>query len=266
MIIHNNFSEIKKDDYDVLMVNSDQSWRRFDNNFYDYGFLKFAKDWKIKKFVYGASIGYDNWRLSNLEDKTIKNLLKDFSGISIREKGSIKLIKKHLGIKPLLVLDPTLLIDKEYYLDIIRDYKGEVTFQKKYIFIYCIDISKRFVKTIKKATKILNYESYYLTLKNCTVQNFLYYLVNSDAVITNSYHGTLFSIIFNKSFITLYNKILPLERFHSLGNLLGINDRFYEYGKKINIYQLLKPLKINFEILNKLKLQSINFIKNNIEK
>ena len=49
VIIKNNFSEIKRNDYDVLMVNSDQTWRRFDKDFYDYGFLKFAESWKIKK-------------------------------------------------------------------------------------------------------------------------------------------------------------------------------------------------------------------------
>ena len=166
VIIHNNFSEIKEDDYDVLMVNSDQTWRKFDENFYDYGFLKFAKDWKIKKFVYGASIGFANWRLTNKEDEIIKNLLKDFSGISTREEGSINLIEKHLGIKPIQVVDPTLLIDKKYYLNIIKDYKGEVDIQKKYIFIYSIDFSKYIAKVFKNAKSILNYESYYLTLKN----------------------------------------------------------------------------------------------------
>ena len=75
IIINNSFSEIKKDDYDILMVNSDQTWRNFDNFFYDYAFLKFAKNWNIPKFIYGASIGFDYWALSSEDDKIAKNLL-----------------------------------------------------------------------------------------------------------------------------------------------------------------------------------------------
>ena len=91
-------------------------------------------------------------------------------------------------------------------------------------------------------------------------------MVNSDAVITNSFHGTLFAIIFNKPFITIYSKSLPLERFKSLGNLFGIHDRLFKYGQKIDINKLLKPLNIDFKLLNHLKLQSINFLKNNLQK
>ena len=114
IIINNSFSEIKKKDYDILMVNSDQTWRKFDRNYYDYGFLNFSKNWNIPKFIYGASLGYSNWPFSEKDDKVFKELLKNFTGVSVRENGSILLINKHLGIKPLFVLDPTLLINKNY--------------------------------------------------------------------------------------------------------------------------------------------------------
>ena len=92
VILNNNFSEIKKDDYDILMVNSDQTWVNFDKNFYDYGFLKFAENWTIPKIVYGASLGFDKWLFSKQDEKIAKTLLKKFQGISVREKGSIELI------------------------------------------------------------------------------------------------------------------------------------------------------------------------------
>ena len=90
-IIKRNFKEIKKNDYDILMVNSDQTWRIFDKHFYDYGFLRFAQKWKIPKFVYGASIGYEKWKFNKSQDKIIRHLIKNFTGISVREKGSINL-------------------------------------------------------------------------------------------------------------------------------------------------------------------------------
>ena len=91
---------------------------------------------------------------------------------------------------------------------------------------------------MKKAKSFFNYETYYMDLNNCTIQNFLYYIVKSDAVITNSYHGTIFSIIFNKPFITIYGKYLLVERFHYLDKLFGIHDRLFENGQLINIHQL----------------------------
>ena len=250
VIIHNNFNEIKENDYNILMVSSDQTWRKFDKHFYDYGFLKFAENWKIKKFVYGASLGYDDWKLSVEDDKIAKKLLKKFTGISIREEGSKKLVEKHFGIKPITVLDPTLLINKKYYLDIIKDYQGQVVINKKYIFIYTLFKSKFLVKAVENASMIFDYENYYFRLNNSSsIHNFLYYLVKSNAVITDSYHGTVFSIIFNKPFITIYNKFNAKERFNSIGNLFNLRERFIEENQKIDIMQLIKPLNINNKLL-----------------
>ena len=91
IMLNNNFSEIKKDDYDILMVNSDQTWVKFDKNFYDYGFLRFAENWTIPKIVYGASLGFDKWIFSKQEEKIAKTLLEKFQGISVREMSSIQL-------------------------------------------------------------------------------------------------------------------------------------------------------------------------------
>ena len=262
VIIKKNFSEIKKDDYDVLMVNSDQTWRKFDENFYDYGFLRFAENWKIKKFVYGASLGSENWNLTKEDDKIAKNLLKNFTGISMREEGSISLVEQHLGIKCTHVLDPTLLIDRKYYLDIIKNYKGSIVMRKKYIFIYTIFQFDFFRKAIKRAKNFLKYETYYLALNiKSSIQNFIYYMVNSDAVITDSFHG-----LFNKPFITIFDKSKAKGRFKSLSNIFGVGDRLFEKGQQINFHQLLKPLNIDYKSINKLKQKSINFIKSNLEK
>lgn len=123
--IVNNFSEIKKNEYDILMVNSEQSWRKWDNDFYDIAFLKFAKSWNINKFTYAVSLGFNKWNYTKKDDKIARLLLKNFTGISVREKNSVKLIKKHLGVNFIFVLEPTLLINKEYYLKIIKNYKND---------------------------------------------------------------------------------------------------------------------------------------------
>ena len=82
VILKDNFSEIKKDDYDILMVNSDQTWVKFDKNFFDYGFLRFAENWTIPKIIYGASLGFDKWLFSKRDEKIAKTLLKKFLSLS----------------------------------------------------------------------------------------------------------------------------------------------------------------------------------------
>ena len=226
IIIKKNFSEIKRYDYDFLIVNSDQTWRKFDQFFYDYGFLKFAENWNITKIVYGASLGFDYWTLTKKDEIIIKKLLRNFKGISVREEGSRKLIRNHLGIQTSFVLDPTLLIDKKYYLNLIKNYNGFINGSQKYFFNYSIRKEKNLIKFMKLAEKKLNYKFYnlYLHNNNCNIEDFIYGIVNSKGVITNSYHGTLFSIILVSSVVVsifllfLYSQIffaIFLENFSS---------------------------------------------------
>ena len=264
-IIKYNFKEIKKREFDILMVNSDQTWRNFDNYFYDYAFLKFAYKWKIKKFIYGASLGYDYWTLTKQDEKIAKILLKNFNGISVREKGSIKLIEQHLGIKPLLVLDPTLLIDKKYYLDLINNYKSNISVKNEYIFTYSFVYIKKMSNFLEKARKALNFKVYDYYLNNQSkIEDFIYGIMNCKAVVTSSYHGTIFAIIFNKPFISFLYKNSPKERILSLGKLLGFENRIFEYNQSPSIHFLTTPLKINYFLLNSLKNKSINFLKQNL--
>ena len=252
VVIKNNFSEIKQNDYDILMVNSDQTWVKFDEFFYDYGFLKFAEFWNITKIVYGASIGLDIWSFSQEDNTIAKRLLQNFSGISVREKGSIELIKKHLNISPEFVLDPTFLIDKKYYFDLIKNFKGNITNEKKYIFVYNIANDQYVINSMKNASKELNFEINYFPLNNeSSVLSFIYYMIKSTAVITNSYHGTVFSIIFNKPFLTIYHRLNSKERYISLGNIFNVSERILEREQKPNYELLKKPLHINNKSLMK---------------
>ena len=267
IIIKNSFNEIKKDDYDILMVNSDQTWRKFDEHFLDYGFLKFAKNWNITKFIYGASLGYDYWMLSTEDESIAKELLKNFKGISIREQGSLDLIKKHFGIIPEIVLDPTLLIEKKYYLNLIKNYKKNKKINKNYIFVYKIGhIGLKEIKMyIVKASSELNINIYEYKLENNKkIEDFIYYLDNCKAVITNSFHGTIFSIIFNKPFISFNWKGSAEERLKSLGKLLGVENRIVSNNQTIDTKLLTTPLIYNKSILEKFKVKSINFIKKNL--
>ena len=185
------------------MVNSDQTWVNVTPNYLlDYGFLNFAKKWKVPKFVYGASYPLNFWLYSKEFNSIARNLLKNFSGISVREKSTVNLAKKYFGVLPEFVLDPTFLIDKKYYLDLIENYEGDFDFNEKYLCVYQLDKRDQIKNFIKNSCTILNVTSYKvdISLKNY-IESFIKCIINSQAVITDSYHGTIFSIIFEKPFI-----------------------------------------------------------------
>ena len=165
-----------------------------------------------------------------------------------------------------MVLDPTLLIDKKYYLNLIKNYNGFINGSQKYFFNYSIRKEENLIKFMKLAEKKLKYKFYNLYLHNnkCNIEDFIYGIVNSKGVITNSYHGTLFSIIFNKPFISFISKTITKERFFSIGNLFDLNERIILKNEIPNLSLLIKPLSINRTLMNILRFQSINFIKNNL--
>ena len=266
IIIKKNFNEIKEKDYDILMVNSDQTWRKFDGHFYDYGFLRFAENWNKIKFIYGAS-GIEYWNISKKEIKLIKNLLKNFTGISVREKGTVKLVEKYLNITPEVVIDPTLLIDKEKYLYLIKNYDNN-NYNNDYIFIYSFSPYKNFTTMnnfVHHASEILNYDIYEYPYNNeSIVEDFIYKISNCKAVVTSTFHGTVLSIIFNKPFITFTLNNKGKERLTSLGKILSIENRFFSSGEKPDVNLLKTPLNINYSIIKELRNKSINFIKKSL--
>lgn len=262
-IVNYTFKELNKTDYDILMVNSDQTWtfsqRRY---FYDVAFLQFAKNWKIPKFVYGASMGTSHWFYSRRDDFIAKILLQNFTGISLREKVTCEEAVDHIGIKPEFVLDPTFLIDKKYYLDIIKNYKRDFNFSEKYIFVHILDESRGINKFIDEVIRNLNYAPFY---SNKEVEDFIFGMNISEAIITDSFHGTVFSIIFNKPFITFINAHRGRGRFNSLNETFGLNDRIVDYNcMNINYNLLLKPLNINQTLLNELRNSSLAFLRKNL--
>ena len=267
--IKKNFNEVKENDFDILMVNSDQTWRKWDQYFYDIAFLKFAEKWKKTKVIYATSLGVNKWEFNKDDEKVAKNLLKQFSGISVREKNSIKLIEKHLGIKPLFVLDPTLLINKKYYLKIIKNFKNDELLVNNVLFIYLLNNKTKINNFIKNTSKKLNYKIFFVTINTKNpIENFIYGIYHSKAVITDSYHGTIFSFIFNKPFISFSHENNGIERFNTLKEVFNLEKRIFDcnYISNVDINILKKPINIyKNPILKSLKKQSLNYLKKKLK-
>ena len=268
LLVINNFSEIKEKDFDILMVNSDQTWRRGIDDFYNVAFLRFAKNWKIPKFTYGTSLGHEKWVYKKKEEKIAKRLLQNFIGLSVRERSAMKLIKNHLRFKSQFVLDPTFLINETKYLDLIKNYKSEIinqTINNSFIFAYVLTNSSYIENYLLEVENELKINIFRLKISNNNqVEEFLYGITHCEAVITDSFHATVFSIIFKKPFISFINESNDRSRFNSLDYIFNIKNRIFKLNSSPPFSLLKPPLIVNEEKLLSKKIQSINYLKRNL--
>ena len=121
---------------------------------------------------------------------------------------------------------------------------------------------------IREAESKLNYKIYtYNLTKDLIIEDFLFYIYNSQAVITDSFNGTVFSIIFNKPFTTFYSNRQSVERYKSLGNLLQIENRIISPSQNQNpqLNLLITPPNVNYSIIKEFRAKSLNFIRKNLD-
>lgn len=191
------------DYYDAFIVGSDQVWNynitKCDTTY----LLDFADEGK--RFSYAASLG-----LNKIEGKYVpiyRECLKKFSGISVREVEGQNVILNQLKLENCYVnVDPTLLLSKKEWDELAapRIIKG------KYILVYSIKYSEDLIQTAKKIAKEKGCKVAFISSKiikgvesisNPTVSEFLSLFKYADFTAVNSFHGTVFSIIFNKKML-----------------------------------------------------------------
>lgn len=264
--------------YDAFIVGSDQVWRG-DRGYTHQFFLSDFKDSYVPKISYAASMGVDWWSFNKKDTELCKDLIKEFRAVSVREESAVTLCKEHLCVEAKLVLDPTLLLDSSDYRNLISH-----TFAKnvpeKYMMIYVLDKSAEKKAIIDSASYTLSLpthevmaKSYFgevgkSRLQDCIlpkVEDWIRGFANADYVITDSFHGTVFSIIFNKQFVAIANYERGASRFLSLLKMLGIEDRLVESveGAKSILNKKIDYTKVN-EILTSKKEESIAFLKENL--
>lgn len=230
---------MKRNHFDCYIVGSDQTWRpQYSPNIDNY-FLDFLNDKSSSKAIaYATSFGTDQWEFSPEKTKRAKELITKFSAVSVREDSGIALCQTHLNIKAELVLDPTLLLDKEDYINNLGLKDSD---EDPYLFTYVLDQSQEKIDFINQTSEILNLK----TKKNQSekdifkyksadrkeeylqppLENWLSGFKNAQYVITDSFHGMVFSIIFRKPFTAIVNRERGASRFTSLLAQLNLEKR-----------------------------------------
>jgi len=232
-----NSLEGKRDfGFDLYIVGSDQVWNKTitkENSLnYFFNFLPVNST----KISYAASFGQKQWPFNEIETSQIKELIKSFSGISVREKNGQNLIKENLGLDSELVLDPTLLL-KNY--DQLIDHKN---IENNLMTCFKFSRNEDFYIFAKKFTKQEGIRIRELRgvnpFKGTKIESFpnigswLYFIKSAPYVITDSFHGVCFSIIFNKKFITIPADVKKFNRIENLLSQLGLSNRiFYSYDE-----------------------------------
>ncbi len=285
---HNTFNRFSKDcydkysklyenppKYDAYCVGSDQVWNpRCYTNLEPY-FLTFAPK-GAKRFSYASSFGVTD--VPNSAEYKYKELLMGLDKISVREASGVKLVEKLTHREAMLVLDPTLLLTRAEWQDVAQPVGG---IPEKYILIYELQPLPYILATAKQIAQENGYKivrvckDAYDKVKDADIINvadagpseFIWLVEHASFVVTNSFHGTAFSVNFNKPFYCILKRGKNNNsRQLDLLSACGLMNRIVYDGE-----QLPNTLSssIDFENVNeqmdKMRKESCNFLNSAID-
>lgn len=273
-------NNLKKLDFDAFIVGSDQVWRQDYSPCITNYFLDFAIEFEnIKRISYAASFGTSEFEIDQNKRSLISKLASNFDSVSVRESSGIKLCQEHLGVNAVQVLDPTMLLDVKVYKKLITDENESISEGK--LMSYFLDttgIKKNYIEQISNELNLTPFSIMPKTkftkesINNLdevvfpSVTKWLKGFDDAEFVITDSFHGCVFSILFNKPFIAIGNKRRGLSRFQSLLEKFGLEDRFVLDSEKIDPILLSKKIdwdKVNL-ILEEEREKSTKFLLDNL--
>lgn len=232
--------------FDACIVGSDQIWRFGSAQDIYSSFLEFIDAAKTRKIAYAVSFGVDNWEYTPEATERCASLVQDFCVVSTRESSGVDLCRQYLGTEAFHTLDPTLLAGKSLFASLIKDQKSTPG-----VFYYFLDSNSEKLRMLNTVRLVIG--------KPCTghidssgkflsIVEWVGNIANSDFVITDSFHGTCFAILFNKPFVAIYNVKRGNARFVSLLESLGLMDRLVD--EHADIRQLVQT-PVDYELVNK---------------
>ena len=256
-----------EDDYhfDAYIVGSDQVWLEY---YCPESFLSFVHRTDVKRVCYAASCGKRSFFCNEDKVGICQKLAQLFDGVSVREDYLVPLCEKKLGIEAQWVLDPTLLLEPKEYID-----ASICSVDKEPIlFSYILDANDEKRKIVQSVADMLNVpvvngnridEVNKAGKVYPSVDDWLQNINRSKFVITDSFHGTVFSILFNKPFLSIGNAKRGMARFQSLLGRFGLNDRLI-LNVESDDYLSVVHNTIDFAMINKTiveeRKKSLNFL------
>jgi len=217
--------------FDAYIVGSDQVWRPIYNRVIEDMYLNFLGDTHVKRIAYAASFGTTNWEYTPEQERACSALLKKFDAVSVRETKGVEFCKTYFGVDAKCVLDPTLLLQKEDYLKLIPTVSNSAP--KHLLTVYMLDMTDQKKELIEKIARIKGLTVHSIGASSvqdgipiaASVESWLQGFQDADFILTDSFHGTVFSILFEKPFLTISNADRGNARFESLLGNLNLRNR-----------------------------------------
>lgn len=219
-----------QDEFDCFVCGSDQIWNLdCTQGVVEPFFLSFAGD--KRRVAYAPSLAHTEFKSENFDKEKVARLLADFDDLSVREEETLPLFQP-LVDKPIdVVLDPTLLLDAADYESII----SEPLVKEGYIFMYLLRECPELIASTAAMARETGKKVVYISEKNLSIPNsvnlfgigpseFLSLIANADAVMANSFHAVVFSVLFHKPFRVFATDNSGARMRDLLGNL-GIGER-----------------------------------------
>lgn len=251
----------------AYIVGSDQVWRKSFSPFLPNFFLDFTENVDVKRIAYGVSFGRKEMNINQDESRFYSELASRFDAISVREEDGKEICQKQLNSNASLVIDPTLLIDSSNYYGLIAKAESQVK-SNRYAAVYVLDRNKQKENDIKMFCDKNGLTPKYIGHPSSkgfqSIESWLSDIANSQYVITDSYHGTIFSIIFKKPFTSICNPSRGASRFITLLTALELEHRLINEG------ELFVPLSDNINytevsrIITDLRSKSVSFLKKSL--
>lgn len=240
--------------FDAFIVGSDQCWRPcYSSNISNY-YLDFIENQNIKRIVYAASFGVDKWEYSDLQTAIVKKAAMKLDAVSVREISGVRLCSEYLGVKAEWVLDPTMLLGVKGFNQFIKSNGYSKPFITEY-FLEDNSEARKLINTAKQETGINNCINNNTSKSfkrftpisryiNISIEDWLSNIANAAVVLTDSFHGVVFSILFNIPFVVRLNETRGNTRIESLLKDFGLEKCIYRDGEAFEI-PIIDWAKIN---------------------
>lgn len=270
--------EVERLELDAIIVGSDQVWRPDYSPCQPNYFLDFVLAGSpIKRISYAASFGGDKWDWDSELANQCATLLQKFDAVSVREKSGIRLCKEHFKVDAVQVLDPTMLLNPDDYRAVV----GKPRVGRGNLFNYVLDRSiekQNIIKTIENNTGKTSFcsmpeldDSVYNLYGDIDksvyppVEDWISAFFEAEMVVTDSFHGTVFSIIFNKPFWVIGNEGRGMARFETLLGMYGLENRMINARtvKTTNLNERIDWEQVNANRKD-LQKESMNFIQTSL--
>lgn len=261
--------------YDIYLTGSDQVWNPAASSSIEPYFLTFAPKGK-KKVAYAASFGV-SMIPDNLKEAYGK-WLRSYDSIGVREAAGVTLAKELSGKEAVWVADPTLLLNKEQWQPFMKSYEG---ISKEYVLIYQLLPSVTLQQLAIKVAQTKRCKVFYVAKRALGVKvikgieviydagpaEFLSLIANASCVITNSFHGTAFSVNFGTPFYTVLKENRSSNtRLISLLDQVRLTEHIvYEGDSLTNIHDSSFDKSVTTELLNNMRTKSLSYLTQALE-